>query len=90
MRRRALIIGISEYDRLARLSFCQNDADGMNEVLRWAGYDIPNYNKLTGYVDLESMRNTTTQLTNLPTYNYISNPMFYLSQVLYLRCKISK
>jgi hypothetical protein len=59
MRRRALIIGISEYDRLARISFCQNDGNGMYEVLRWAGYDLPNYNKLTGYVNWESMKSTT-------------------------------
>jgi len=51
-------MGISEYDKLARLSFCQNDADAMHEVLRWAGYDIPNYNKLTGYVDSKLMRDT--------------------------------
>jgi Caspase domain len=56
---RALIIGVGEYDRLAQISFCQNDGNGMYEVLRWAGYDIPNYNKLTGYVNWESMRSTT-------------------------------
>ena len=51
-----LVIGISEYDKLASLSFCKNDGDKMYELLKSLDYEITDNNKLTGTVKWAEMR----------------------------------
>lgn len=54
--KRALIIGISDYDNLAHLSFCKNDGNELYELLISLGYEIASNNKLTGTVKWTEMR----------------------------------
>jgi Caspase domain len=39
--RRALVISISQYDKLEPLDFCEKDGNKMYEVLKQLEYDIP-------------------------------------------------
>ena len=55
-KKRALVIGVSEYEKLEQLSFCKNDGDSIYEVLYSVGYHIPNKKKLVGNVNWERMR----------------------------------
>jgi tetratricopeptide (TPR) repeat protein len=57
-RKRALIIGTGYYDNnLGQLDFSENDGNALYDVLKKLGYDIPDTNKLVGYVDFNTMRN---------------------------------
>jgi Caspase domain len=56
MQRRALIIGISDYNNLQQLSFCKNDGNSMYKTLCWGGYIIPNDRKLIGRINWAEMR----------------------------------
>ena len=47
-RKRALVISISQYDKLAHLDFCEKDGNKMYNVLTQLGYDIPDKCKLIG------------------------------------------
>jgi hypothetical protein len=55
---KALIIGISKYDRLQRLDFCSNDGNDMYETLKSLGYNITDNNRLVGYISWNEMRDT--------------------------------
>jgi len=55
-RKKALLIGVSEYDFNDPLKFCTNDAEEVSKILTGLEYEIPN--KLTGYVEWSSMRDT--------------------------------
>jgi len=55
-KKRALVIGISNYDNLEALSFCNNDGDEMYELLRSLDYEITNDKKLTGTIKWAEMR----------------------------------
>jgi hypothetical protein len=54
--KRALVIGISDYDKLEHLSFCKNDGNEVYELLISLGYEISSNNKLTGTVRWTEMR----------------------------------
>jgi Caspase domain len=56
--KRALIIGVSEYnsDNVQELEFCKNDGRKMGEVLKSIHYEIPENYGLIGYVKFEEMR----------------------------------
>ena len=55
--KRALIVGISRYDKLTALDFCEKDGNMMYEVLSKLGYSIPD--KLTGgRVDYAQLRDS--------------------------------
>jgi hypothetical protein len=55
--RKALIISVSNYStNLQPLSFCKNDGEEMYELLKSLGYQIPDNNKLVGYVKFDTMR----------------------------------
>jgi uncharacterized caspase-like protein len=54
--KRALIVGISEYNDLRALDLCKNDAEDLFGVLSEQGYEISD--KLTGYVSYDTMRKT--------------------------------
>ncbi len=54
--RKALIIAISDYDKLQPLNFCRKDGEEMYKVLKSLGYEILPRHKLIGRVKWEEMR----------------------------------
>jgi hypothetical protein len=58
--KKALIIGISEYDdnEIQSLGFCRNDGEKIYEILKSISYKIPENYKLVGRVQFETMRDT--------------------------------
>lgn len=63
-RRRALIIGISDYDKLDPLSFCRNDGQEVSKVLSSLDYDIKDGNVLLGHIEWQKMRETIYDFFN--------------------------
>lgn len=55
-RKKALIIGVSDYNILKPLAFCKNDGGEMVEVLKSREYEISETCKLIGEVESSSMR----------------------------------
>jgi len=53
--KKALIIGVSQYDNLPQLGLCKNDAEEMYEVLQSQGYEIGEYQKLVRYVTFNDL-----------------------------------
>jgi hypothetical protein len=54
--KKAIVIGISDYDLLQPLDFCKTDGTEMYDLLRSLGYEIPDRHKLIGRVEREGMR----------------------------------
>src|SRR5438128_10244961 len=54
--KRALVIGISDYDNLEPLSFCKNDGQEMSNTLDKLEYKIAYNDTLLGYIQWEKMR----------------------------------
>jgi hypothetical protein len=54
--KKAIVIGISDYDLLQPLDFCKADGVKMHELLRSIGYEIQENHKLIGRVKREEMR----------------------------------
>ena len=59
--KKALIIGISRYDKLQALDLCENDAKEISDVLVKQGYEILDNHRLIGYVTHQTMRQTIRQ-----------------------------
>jgi uncharacterized caspase-like protein len=57
-RRKALVVGISEYTTLQKLDFCKNDGTEVYEVLSSLGFEISEKNKLVGEAKWEKVRDT--------------------------------
>lgn len=57
-RRKALIVGISDYISLQRLDFCKNNGTEVYEVLNSVGFEISEKNKLVGEAKWEKVRDT--------------------------------
>jgi hypothetical protein len=55
--KRAIVIGISDYDILQPLDFCKTDGTKIYDLLRSLGYEILDKHKLIGRVEREGMRN---------------------------------
>ena len=79
MKQRALIIGVSDYNKLQQLNFCQNDGKSMYEALRHLGYDIPDRNKLIGKVDWVKMRKAMMDFFEDPTITHDDILIMYYS-----------
>jgi len=54
--KKALVIGISDYDNLESLSFCKNDGKEMSSTLEMLDYEIASNDELLGYVKWEKLR----------------------------------
>jgi hypothetical protein len=54
--KKAIIIGISDYDILQPLIFCSNDGKEMYELLKSLGYEIQENHKLIGRVKWDDLR----------------------------------
>ena len=57
-RRKALIVGISDYTNLQKLDFCKNNGTEVYEVLNSLGFEISEKNKLAGKATWENVRDT--------------------------------
>jgi tetratricopeptide (TPR) repeat protein len=55
-RRKALVVGISDYTNLQKLDFCKNDGREVYEVLTSLGYEISHTNRLVGEAKGEKVR----------------------------------
>ena len=47
-RKKALVVGISDYTNLQKLDFCKNDGKEVYDVLTSLGYEIADENRLIG------------------------------------------
>ena len=47
-RKKALVVGISDYTNLQKLDFCRNDGREVYDLLTSLGYEISDKNKLVG------------------------------------------
>ena len=47
-RKKALVVGISDYTNLQKLDFCRNDGKEVYDLLTSVGYEISDKNKLVG------------------------------------------
>lgn len=79
MQRRALIIGISDYDKLQNLSFCKNDGNSIYKTLSWGDYIIPNDRKLIGRINWAEMRNAIIDFFVDPSISPEDILIFYYS-----------
>jgi uncharacterized caspase-like protein len=76
--KRALIVGISRYDKLTALDFCEKDGNMMYEVLSKLGYAIPD--KLTGSrVDYVQFRDSIYDFFGNPNIHPEDTILFYYS-----------
>lgn len=58
-KKKALIIGVSEYDneeKLGKLEFCKTDGEEMYKLLKSLRFEISDNHRLIGYVKHEEMR----------------------------------
>ena len=55
-KRKALIVGISEYASLQKLDFCKKDGQEVYSILSSLGYEISENNKLIGEVKGEKIK----------------------------------
>lgn len=78
-RRRALIIGISDYDKLEPLMFCKNDGREMVDVLNSLHYETPENNILLGKVRWETMRDTIYDFFSDENINPTDTLLLYFS-----------
>ena len=79
-RRRAMIIGLSEYDKpLESLPFCKKDGEELYEVLKSLGYQIADNNKLIGRVKGNQIRDAIYDFFSDETINSQDTILFYYS-----------
>ena len=60
-KRKALIVGISDYSSLQKLDFCKKDGREVYEILSSLGYEISGNNKLIGEVNGEKLKDETVK-----------------------------
>jgi uncharacterized protein YjbI with pentapeptide repeats len=56
--RRALVIGVSDYNSLPLLPFCKNDADEVYKVMASCNYEISKNDLLLGHVEADIIKNS--------------------------------
>jgi hypothetical protein len=61
-KRKALIVGISEYASLQKLDFCKKDGQEVYAILSSLGYEISENNKLIGEVKGEKVKEKEKKL----------------------------
>ena len=78
--KRALIIGISEYDTYLRpLEFCAEDGRDMYELLKMHGYQIFDNHKLIGHIKHEILREAIYDFFTNPDIKAEDTLLFYYS-----------
>jgi tetratricopeptide (TPR) repeat protein len=78
-KKRALIIGVSDYDKLQPLTFCRNDASSMFRLLLSLGYEIEDNTNLSGYVRWQDMRDIIIEYFNNSKVRRDDTVIFYFS-----------
>ncbi len=78
--RRALIVSISQYDKLGALDFCESDGNKIYEVLDQLEYDIPIKNRLIGgRVEFDNLRECIYEFFENPAIRPKDTIIFYFS-----------
>jgi uncharacterized caspase-like protein len=80
-RRKALIVGISDYTNLQRLDFCKNDGTEVHEVLNSLGFEISE-KKLVGEAKSEKVRDIIYDFFGNNRNNFDDTLLFYYSAIL--------
>ena len=75
--KRALVIGISNYDNLDSLSFCKNDGETISKILKSLNYKI--FDTLIGYVQWQNMRDAIFDFFTDPKTTPNDTLIFYYS-----------
>lgn len=78
-RRKALVIGISDYTNLQKLDFCKNDVKEVYEVLSSLGYDISDKFRLVGEAKGEKVRDAIFDFFDNVNNNLDDTLLFYYS-----------
>jgi len=79
-RKRALVISISQYDKLAALDFCEKDGNKIYGVLSQLGYEIPDKHKLIGgRVEYDKLRDSIYHFFYDKTIDPKDTVLFYFS-----------
>jgi uncharacterized protein YjbI with pentapeptide repeats len=79
-KKRALIISISQYDKLEPLEFCEKDGNKMYEVLKRLDYDIPlKYRLIGGKIDYNRVRDSILDFFSDPIIHHKDTILFYFS-----------
>ena len=77
--KKAIIIGISDYDLLQPLNFCKTDGIKMHELLRSLGYEILENHKLIGRVNRDDLRNAIIEFFRNRNVKLKDTLLFYYS-----------
>jgi uncharacterized caspase-like protein len=79
-RKRALVVSISQYDKLAALDFCERDGKKICEVLFKLGYDIPTkYRLIGGRIEYDKLRDSILDFFYDKTIDPKDTVLFYFS-----------
>jgi tetratricopeptide (TPR) repeat protein len=78
-KRKALIVAISEYDKLNNLDFCKNDGEAINSILLLHNYEIPEEYRLIGRVDGHMLREKIIDFFTNPEVTLGDTLLFYYS-----------
>ena len=78
-KRKALIVGISEYASLQKLDFCKKDGLEVYEILSSLGYEISENNKLIGEVKGEKIKDIIYDFFDDTNNNPDDTLLFYYS-----------
>jgi hypothetical protein len=78
-KKRALIISVTNYNRLQPLDFCKNDGEEMYELLKSLGYEITDTNKLIGEITWQTMREAIYKFFGDKTTRAKDTLLFYFS-----------
>lgn len=77
--KKALIIGISNYNHLDRLDFSDNDALAISEILNKNQYQIYEWNKLIGKINYDTLRDGIIDYFSDQTIDPEDTLIFYFS-----------
>jgi tetratricopeptide (TPR) repeat protein len=78
-RKKALVVGISDYTNLQKLDFCKNDGKEVYDLLTSLGYEIADENKLIGKAMGAKVKDTIYDFFDDKTDNPDDTLLFYYS-----------
>ena len=77
--KKALIISVSDYEKLDNLEFCKKDGEEVFNLLTSLGYQIENNNKLIGNVEGHKMKDAITDFFINDAIKTSDTLLFYFS-----------
>lgn len=77
--KRALVIAVSEYDKLQKLDVCARDGQEVCKLLKKIGFVVRNKHKLIGRVTHEEMRHIIIDFFRDPDISSLDTMLFYFS-----------